>query len=71
MQIFRTLTLQCPNQIFWHPAQSEAANHDGRAVKHVADGLIRAGYNFVHSVSILSEFANPHALCPISVVADW
>jgi len=48
-QILRALAHQCPYQILRHPAQAEASDHDGGAVEHVADGLIRIGHNFVHS----------------------
>ena len=48
-QIFRAPPRQCPNQILRHPAQPKAADHDDRAVKHVANRLIGFGHNFIHS----------------------
>ena len=70
-RFFVPLRDQRADQVLRHAAQAEAANHDGRAVKHVADGLIRIGHNFVHSVRILNEFAHPVALSgrqPVTII---
>jgi len=43
------------NEILWHAAEAKTANHDGRAVKDVANGIIRVGHHFIHRPSILAE----------------
>ena len=48
-QIPRALADQRANEVLRHAAQPKSADHNRGAVKHIANGLIRTGYNFVHS----------------------
>ena len=47
-EILHALADQGANQVFRDATQPEAANHDGGAVEDVLDGLVGAGYDFVH-----------------------
>ena len=47
-EILCALARQRANQIFGNPAQAEAADHDCRAIRNIADGFIGIRNNFLH-----------------------
>src|SRR5581483_6277712 len=47
-EILRSFANESSDEILRNTAQTEAADHDGCAVRNVADGFIGTGYNFVH-----------------------
>ncbi len=51
-EILHAFADQGADQIFRNATQSESANHDGGAIGDVLDGLVGAGYDFVHGTFI-------------------
>ena len=49
-EVLRSLFHQSADQVFWDPAQPEAADHDGGTVLDVADGLVGACNYFLHDL---------------------
>ena len=54
-EVLHTFAHQGANQIFWNTAEPKSAHHDACAIKHIADGLVCAGYDFVHKRAILEQ----------------